>query len=113
MSLANLVQLVCNEGREARLDVASGGKTGEVYFGQGNVLHAAADGKVGEDAFKAVAGWTEGDFALEYEVASPEQTINRNWSSLWPDYRKKSSPPIQPYFAPEAREFMIVTFPVG
>jgi predicted regulator of Ras-like GTPase activity (Roadblock/LC7/MglB family) len=82
MSLANLVQLVCNEGREARLEVDSGGKNGEIYFGQGNVVHAVAVGKKGEEAFGAVAGWTEGDFALEYEVATPEQTINRNWSSL-------------------------------
>lgn len=82
MSLANLVQLVCNEGREARLEVVSAEKNGEVYFGQGNVLHAVADGKKGEEAFGVIAGWTDGDFELEYEAAAPEKTIFKNWSSL-------------------------------
>jgi len=82
MSLPNLVQLVCNEGREAHLRVSSAAKAGEVYFAGGAVVHATAEGLAGEAAFNALAQWPEGDFELDYGVASPARTIYKNWSSL-------------------------------
>lgn len=82
MSLPSLVQLVCNEGREGRLAVTAGGRTAEVYFAGGNVVHATVEGLAGEEAFTKLAAWSDGDFELAYDVAAPERTVQKNWSSL-------------------------------
>jgi predicted regulator of Ras-like GTPase activity (Roadblock/LC7/MglB family) len=82
MSLPNLVQLVCNEGREGCLNIERGEETGEIYFSGGAVVHAAASDLEGEAAFIAITKWTDGDFSLEYDVPVPTATIDKTWSSL-------------------------------
>lgn len=76
------MQLVCNEGRKAILQVNSEGNVGEIYFCDGEVVHASILDLEGEEAFKIITRLSSGDFALVYGVEAPQQTISKSWSSL-------------------------------
>lgn len=82
MSFPSLVQLICNEGRDALLQVNYQGNMGDVFFSSGEVVHASILELSGEDAFRIIAKLQEGEFSLHYDIASKVRTISRTWSSL-------------------------------
>ncbi len=82
MSLANLIQVNCQEMRSARLTLQDRGRTGEVYFSDGQVVHASAGKRAGADAVYELLVWETGTFTLETEVHAPEKTITVPWTEL-------------------------------
>ncbi len=82
MSLANLIQVNCQEMRSARLTLTRLGQSGEVCFSDGQVVHATLGTTVGEPALYALLAWTDGSFVLDRDVHTSERTINQPWGDL-------------------------------
>lgn len=82
MSLANLIQVNCQEMRSARLVLTRADQIGEIYFSDGQVVHARLGDLQGEAAIYTLLQWDEGTFVLEREVAALEKTITIPWNVL-------------------------------
>ncbi len=82
MSLANLIQVNCQEMRSARLTLTRHGQTGEVFLSDGQVVHAALGALVGEPAAYEMLLWSDGSFVLDLDLAPPEKSINIGWQEL-------------------------------
>ena len=82
MSLANLIQVNCQEMRSAQLILEHADQYGEVYFSDGQVVHAVLGALCGVDAVYELLMWDDGTFILERDVPAPEKTIAVNWSAL-------------------------------
>lgn len=82
MSLANLIQVNCQEMRSARLVLTRADQIGEIYFSDGQVVHARLGDLQGEAAIYALLQWDEGTFVLERDVAAWEKTITIPWNVL-------------------------------
>jgi predicted regulator of Ras-like GTPase activity (Roadblock/LC7/MglB family) len=82
MSLANLIQVNCQEMRSAHLTLAARGQTGEVFLSDGQVVHAALGEYVGEGAVYKMLAWDDGSFVLELDQPPPEKSIDVPWQEL-------------------------------
>ncbi len=82
MSLANLIQVSCQEMRSAELTLQHADQTGDVYFSDGQVVHAALGALRGEEALYEMLTWDNGTFVLDRDVPPPEKTITISWSAL-------------------------------
>jgi predicted regulator of Ras-like GTPase activity (Roadblock/LC7/MglB family) len=82
MSLANLIQVNCQEMRSARLVLTYANQSGEIYFSDGQVVHATLGDLQGEQAVYSLLTWDEGTFILERDVAAPVKTIDLPWQTL-------------------------------
>lgn len=82
MSLANLIQVNCQEMRSARLTLSSKGQVGELYLSDGQVVHAALGPHIGEEAIYEMILWDEGTFVLDLDLAPPERSITIGWQDL-------------------------------
>ncbi len=82
MSLADLIQVNCQEMRSARLTLTSRGQKGEVYFSDGQVVHAVVGTLSGEEAVYEMLRLDSGTFSLETDVPNPERTVETAWSDL-------------------------------
>lgn len=82
MALAELIQHTCQERKRARLDIIHADRTAQLFFDNGDVVHATLDDLVGEDVVYQVLGWEEGHFSLDAQGKPPARTIQRTWSGL-------------------------------
>lgn len=82
MSLANLIQVNCQEMRSAQLMLTRADQIGEIYFSDGQVVHATLGALRGEDAVYALLAWDDGTFVLDRDVPTPEKTIAATWNAL-------------------------------
>lgn len=81
-SIADLVQLECMRGMTRAVRVSSGGRSGYLYFDEGQVVHAQLDHLRGEPAAIEVLSWVSGTFepSERYWVDAP--TIRTSWQGL-------------------------------
>lgn len=82
MAVADLIQHNCQDRKTARVQLKNGREKGELFFKNGNVVHASVDDQTGEEAVYQLMNWEEGTFELIPEVDPPTVTITRNWTSL-------------------------------
>ncbi len=82
MSLANLIQVNCQEMRSACLILTHKGQKGEVYFSDGQVAHASVGTLAGAEAIYELLRWDTGVFTLETDVRAPEKSVDTPWSDL-------------------------------
>jgi len=82
MSVADLIQHACQDGKTARLQMENGGQTAQIYFEGGQVVHAALGDLAGEAAVYQALAWKEGAFNLEAEVNPPSRSIERSYTAL-------------------------------
>ncbi len=82
LSLPTLVQMTCQEGTQARLTIQHQQAKAELYFADGDIVHAASDDQTGKEVVYRILTWEEGEFELEAGVASPTRTIETPWSVL-------------------------------
>lgn len=80
-ALLGVMQMLLTSNRTGRLhlDHARGG---DVWLENGEVVHAAALGKVGDDALSLIASLTEGRFAFEQNTQSAERTVTLRRETL-------------------------------
>jgi hypothetical protein len=82
MSVADLIQHYCDDRKKARLDITSGKQEAQIFFEEGNVVHASLGLKEGEQVIYDVLGWEQGTFSLTVGVKSPKESIKRSWAGL-------------------------------
>ncbi len=82
MSVADIIQVNCQDKKTASAKMISNGKEAVIYFKDGAVVHAYLGQIKGEEAIYKVLSWDEGEFVLEIDEESPEVSIRRNWSGL-------------------------------
>jgi hypothetical protein len=83
MSLVDIVQLNCRSNAEARVALRHGEQSGAIYFTGGQVVHAESGPVQGEEAFYQLMRWRDdGDFVIERDVSSPQQSIGIPWTAL-------------------------------
>ncbi len=80
--LAALIETGCRSRASARLRLRQGEWEGEIYFSDGEMVHAVCGDLKGEPALWSLLRWTDGQFILEDEVRSPERTLYRPWKEL-------------------------------
>jgi predicted regulator of Ras-like GTPase activity (Roadblock/LC7/MglB family) len=82
MAVADLIQHNCQDRKVAKLELKSGTSKAELFFKNGNVVHAVLDDRHGEEAVYSLLAWEEGSFDSKGEIESPQVSITREWSSL-------------------------------
>lgn len=84
MSVADLIQHNCQEGRTARIDLTPGGRRppAVLFLEQGQLVHAQVGDEQGEEVVYHVLGWNDGTFSVEPGAASPAHTIARSYTGI-------------------------------
>jgi predicted regulator of Ras-like GTPase activity (Roadblock/LC7/MglB family) len=82
LSLANLIQLNCQEMNEVKITLEYLGKEGVIFCSGGNIVHASTGQLTGGEAVYELLRWAGGTFLLQNGVPPPERTIDRNWNSI-------------------------------
>ena len=82
MSLSALIQMICNEGIQARLELRRDDQAAFLYFDNGELVHAEMEGQTGEEVVYDLLTWEEGEFELAAGVPPPARTISTSWSRL-------------------------------
>jgi len=82
MSVADLIQNLCMDRKEAELLIDHGEKMATLYFRKGTLVHAVQGQLSGEDAVYETLRWDEGTFAVQPGIKSPGESITKSWSNL-------------------------------
>jgi len=80
--LTDLIQMNCLGRMTTALYIEHEGTQGEIYFDEGNIVHAKYDNVEGEEAFYEILSWEGGNFTVEREKAPPKETIIKGWQSV-------------------------------
>ena len=82
MSLASIVQINCDERNQAQLILNYQGKSGAIYFKDGEMIHAETGEKTGEEAVYELLDWENGSFQLKMGAEPSLRTIDMPWSGI-------------------------------
>ncbi|HEY3309815.1 MAG TPA: DUF4388 domain-containing protein [Desulfuromonadaceae bacterium] len=82
MTLADLIQIKNLNRFTGCLSVKHRGKTGFIFFREGELVHAELDGLSGSEAFFSIMLWPGGEFRAESKIATTYQTISENLTFL-------------------------------
>lgn len=82
LSVADLIQQNCMDGKSVKLVVQNGEKQAEILIREGNLIHAQMDDLIGEEVVYEVLGWEDGRFWLDSDVTDSSTTVHRKWSVL-------------------------------
>jgi predicted regulator of Ras-like GTPase activity (Roadblock/LC7/MglB family) len=82
MSVADLIQHTCQDGKTAKLQMENLGQTAQIFFDGGQVVHATLGELSGEAAVYQALTWIDGSFNLEVDVAPPARSISRSYAAL-------------------------------
>lgn len=84
-SLADVLQLNIQNRFSGCISVESEEGEGRIFLRDAEVVHAEANGYVGEEAFCQIFAWPEGRFSLQSNVTSTRATIQKDWRHLMLD----------------------------
>ncbi len=82
LPLPDIVQLVSVSGKTGVFTLRNGSASGEIFLRDGQIVHAASGGLVGEEAVYELAVWSEGDFVFHPNKAAPTVSIRRSNTNL-------------------------------
>lgn len=89
MPLVDLLQVWSVNAFSGLVTVTSSGRTGLVYFVDGEVVHAEADDLVGEPAVRRIIGWVGGSFELHPNTTTLHRTIDKRLGHLLLDAHRE------------------------
>ncbi|CAN5496832.1 hypothetical protein BH18VER1_BH18VER1_15930 [soil metagenome] len=75
----DVVQMCCLSQRSGALQFVCGTRAAVFYLRSGNVVHAEEGVTRGEEALVSVAGWEAAEFAYDYTMRAPVDTIVQPW----------------------------------
>jgi hypothetical protein len=99
LPLVDLLQVWSMNGFSGLVTVTAPDGVGRIYFVDGTIVHAEAEGVVGEIAVGAIIGWPQGSFELFPNTATLARTIQKSVSHLLLDVhrvldeRRRAAPP--------------------
>jgi CheY-like chemotaxis protein len=82
MNVIDLMQSLEMGRKSCRLTLTNEGEKCEVFFAEGQVKHATYGDLVGDEAVFKVLRWTGGNFELDFEGKTDEQTTQLNTQGL-------------------------------
>lgn len=80
--LSDLIQMNCLGRMTTALHIKAEDNEGEIYIGDGNIVHAQCGEKEGEEAMFEMLAWEGGNFSTERGKRTPKETIIKGWQSL-------------------------------
>jgi two-component system, chemotaxis family, protein-glutamate methylesterase/glutaminase len=80
--LSDLVQMCCLSGVSTAIKVTQDSHVGFLYIKSGEIIHAAYEESVGEEACYQILSWKRGIFETCKAEPFPEPTIDKNWEFL-------------------------------
>jgi hypothetical protein len=88
LPLVDLLQVWSMNGFSGLVTVTAPDGMGRIYFVDGTIVHADADGVVGEAAVGTIIGWPQGSFELFPNTATLARTIEKSVSHLLLDVHR-------------------------
>jgi len=82
IQLNDLIQMCCLSASSLCMRVTKDDRIGTIFIVDGEIIHAACDGIVGEEAFYQILGWQTGSFESIEVSTAPERTIHQNYHFL-------------------------------
>jgi hypothetical protein len=82
LPLVDLLQVWALNRFSGLVTVQNDGRVGHLYFVDGEIVHAEADGVVGEPAVRLILAWPEGQFDLAPNTTTLKRTIQKSLSHL-------------------------------
>lgn len=75
----DVLQMCCLAGRSGALQLVNGSKTALIYLLNGRIVHAERGAARGVDALYELVPWEAVEFAYDYAVRAPVQTVHVPW----------------------------------
>lgn len=75
----DVLQMCCLSGRSGAVQLVKGSKTAVVFLLSGRIIHAERGIARGTDALYELVPWEAVEFAYDYSVRAPVQTIKTEW----------------------------------
>ena len=82
MSVADLIQHTCLDGKTAQLTIENNQQKAIVYFDAGEVIHAVLGTTEGEEVIYQILEWENGTFHLDTGKKPSRRTITKGWTGL-------------------------------
>jgi len=82
IQLNDLIQMCCLSASSLCMRVSKGQRQGTIFIVDGEIVHAACEDMVGEDAFYQILGWQTGSFESIEVSTTPQRTINKSYHFL-------------------------------
>lgn len=82
MAVPNLLQSIVMSKMTGRLFVETGQTAAELFFEEGNLLHASAHEVVGDQAIMELVTWETGKFFFYRDEATNQRTVNRRLDAI-------------------------------
>ena len=80
--LPDLVQLKCLTGRSCILEIGNGQDAGQIYFEQGNIVHACTMHLEGLPALLSAFGWKNSHFRERPWCEPPTRSVHHRWETV-------------------------------
>lgn len=75
----DVLQMCCLSGRSGAVQLVKGSKTAVVFLLSGRIVHAERGTARGAEALQELVPWEAVEFAYDYSVRAPVQTIHTPW----------------------------------
>lgn len=75
----DVLQMCCLSARSGAVQLVNGSKTAVVYLLNGRIVQAERGAARGADALYELVSWEAVEFAYDYSVRAPVQTITTSW----------------------------------
>jgi CheY-like chemotaxis protein len=89
VGLPDILQMECLGRSSSVLEVTVKGFQGRIFIREGQIIHAEAGERTGEDAFNHLMALKGGEFNLQPFVEPPTQTIRDSWEFLLMEAARK------------------------
>jgi CheY-like chemotaxis protein len=89
VGLPDILQMECLGRSSSVLEVTVKGSQGRIFIREGQIIHAEAGERIGEDAFNYLMGLKGGEFNLQPFTEPPTQTISDSWEFLLMEAARK------------------------
>jgi two-component system, chemotaxis family, protein-glutamate methylesterase/glutaminase len=82
IQLNDLIQMCCLSASSLCMRVTKDNRQGTIFIVDGEIVHAACEDMVGEEAFYRILGWQTGSFESIEVSTTPQRTIQKNYHFL-------------------------------
>ena len=82
IQLNDLIQMCCLSASSLCMRVTKDERLGTIFIVDGEIVHAACEDLVGEEAFYRILGWQTGSFESIEVSSTPARTIHQNYHFL-------------------------------
>lgn len=89
IQLADIIQLISISERSVTLNISRKKKDANVYFLNGEIVHAEYGELSGLDAINEILTWKRGNFTLDEAFTTPKRTITQSWQAILLDAARK------------------------